>query len=150
EVLALVPASAEYPFTAARQLFEKLPAGDSRRVIAFGRAAEAYSRRPVGPFPEMLAHHWKEVPQSLAQSALGIVVNAVRTFGDETRSAESYTTEKGTVKLSSRQSVELFHILGALRALAPKQLEEILTAYPDLRAAVQMYPEGRLSMDAQQ
>jgi hypothetical protein len=150
EVLALVPESAEYPFSAARVLFESLPEGDSRRAIVFGRAAEAYGRRPVGPFPDMLARHWRDVPQPMAQSALGLVINALRSLDEETRSAESYATDKGDVKLGSRQTVEFFRIIGALRALDAKRCDELLASYPDLRAAVEKYPDGRLAVEAQE
>jgi hypothetical protein len=150
EVLVLVPESAEYPFTAARKLFEHMPAGDGRRTILFGRAAQAYSRRPVGPFPDMLARHWRDVPQSMAESALGLVINALRALDDETRSAESYATAKGEIKLGSRQTVEFFRVVAALRALDPKRCDELLKSYPDLRAAVEKFPDGRLGVEAQE
>jgi hypothetical protein len=150
EVLALVPESAEYPFSAARSLFEKLPEGDSRRTIVFGRASEAYGRRPVGPFPDMLARHWRDVPQAMAQSALGLVINALKSLDEETRSAESYATDKGEIKLGSRQTAEFFRIVAALRALDPKRCDELLASHPDLRAAVEKFPGGRLAVDAQE
>ena len=147
EVLALTPGNAAYPFGAALRLFEALPKDDSRRVIVFGNAASAYRRSPGDGFRTFLAKHWKEVPREMAQAALAPVVNAIRDRDDEPGAGESLETPKGTLKLGSRKSMELFDLLPVLRALDPARAKEVLAQHADLRAAAQLYPEGRQSID---
>ena len=143
EVLALTPANAGYPFEAALRLFEALPKDDSRRVIVFGNAASAYRRAPGDGFRTLLAKHWQEVPREMAQAALAPVVNAIRDREDDADTGESLETPKGTLKLGSRKSMELFELLPVLRALDPARAKEVLAQRADLRAAAELYPEGR-------
>jgi hypothetical protein len=147
EVLALTPSGAGYPFNAALRLFEALPKDDSRRTIVFGNAASAYRRSPGDGFRTFLAKHWKEVPREMAQAALAPVVNAIRDREDEGDAGESLETAKGTVKLGSRKSMELFDLLPVLRALDPARAKEVLEQRADLRAAAGLYPDGRQSID---
>jgi hypothetical protein len=147
EVLALTPADSDYPFAAAQRLFEELPKDDSRRVLVFGNAAAAYRRRPGDAFRTFLAKHWKEVPREMAQAALGTVVNTILDREDEPGNGESLETAKGTVKLASRKSMDLFDILGLIRALDPGRYKILEDQYADLRDAAQKFPDGRQSVD---
>src|SRR3982751_3400948 len=44
EVLAAVPDNGDYPFRASGLVLKRLPTGDQRRVLVFGRALTAYTR----------------------------------------------------------------------------------------------------------
>jgi len=148
ESLALTPEDADYPFAAAQRLFEDLPKDDSRRLIVFGNASTAYRHRPGDAFRTFLAKHWNEVPREMAQTALGAVVNEIRGREDEPGTGESLETAKGTVKLGSRKSMDLFDLLGVIRALDPVRYKLVLEEYADLREAVQRFPDGRQSVDS--
>jgi hypothetical protein len=147
-VLALTPAEADYPFAAAQGLFEELPKDDSRRVLVFGNAAAAYRRRPGDAFRTFLAKHWKEVPREMAQTALGTVVSTILNREDDSASGESLETAQGTVKLAGRKSMELFDLLGVIRALDPGRWKILEDQFADLRAAAQKFPEGRQSIES--
>lgn len=147
EVLALTPADADYPFAAAQNLFEELPKDDSRRLLVFGNAASAYRRRPGDAFRLFLGKHWQEVPRETAQASLAVVVRNVLDREDEPGSGESLETAKGTVKLAGRKSMELFDLLGAIRALDPVRFKLLEEQYADLRAAAKQFPEGRQSVE---
>ena len=146
EALALTPADADYPFSAAQRLFEELPKDDSRRLLVFGNAAAAYNRHPGDGFGTFLAKHWKEVPRETAQAALASAVNSIRNREDEPGSGESLESTKGTIKLASKKSMDLFDLLGVIRALDPVRLKLLQEEYPDLREAGQKFPDGRQSM----
>src|SRR5262249_26833334 len=96
----------------------------------------------------LLARHWKDVPREIAQSALGTVVNTILSREDEPDAGESLETAKGTVKLAGRRSMELFDLLGVIRALDPGRWKILEDQYADLRAAAQKFPEGRQSVDS--
>ncbi|MBI4905862.1 MAG: hypothetical protein HY820_19670 [Acidobacteria bacterium] len=152
EVLNLVPASAEFPFAAAQEVFEKIPADDSSRAIVFGRATEAYAQRSTGPFSEFLEKHWKAVPRPLAQQGLSAITSAL--LKDDPSAAQSETLEpkagsnKGAVTLNSRHAIEFFRLIQMIRELDPARLDNALKTYSDLAEAVKRFPEGRASVQA--
>lgn len=145
EVLNLMPATSDYPFAAAQKLFEKLPVADSRRVVVFGRATEAYTKRSEGEYSKLLQAHWKDVPRSLALTGLAAVVNALENRNKETRTTESVETEKGSVDLGSQEAIEFFRLAALLRELDPKRLDDLLKKHADLAKALEKFPDGKNS-----
>lgn len=145
ELVNSLGATGQYPFAAARDIFEHLPKGDFRRAMVFGNAMTAYPARPALEFGEFLAGDWDQIPSRTAEAALRQVVDTVMAMKDDGLT-ESLGGAKGAVVLGSRQEVELFDLMHILLRLDPKKAEEILVRKPGLRAALAQYPEGRQQM----
>ena len=137
-----------YPFLSASQVFGKLSADDPRRTILFGSAMSAYTLKPSTQFHLMLSRYWQEIPRPMAQTALQAILNAILDRKDDgSYEAQSTSTAKGTVTFNTRQDAELFDVMHLVRTIDPKRAGEILEARPELRAALELYPQGRRSMD---
>lgn len=145
ELINSLGATGQYPFDAAKAVFEKLPKGDFRRNMVFGNAMTAYTARPALEFGEFLAEHWNEIPARTAEAALRSVVDTVMAMKDDGLT-ESLGGEKGALVLGNRQEVELFDLMHLLLKMDPKKAEEILAQKPNLRAAVAQFPAGRASV----
>jgi beta-lactamase regulating signal transducer with metallopeptidase domain len=150
ELVETAGASGEYPFRAARLIFERLPDDDGRRSQVFAAASAAFAGRPRGAFAEFLSRHYQAVPRPAAEAALQAVLNSILDRRDDTPTAANISTSKGTASFSSRQDRELFDIMHVVKALDPKRADEILQKRPELRAAVERFPLGMDSMRGDQ
>jgi hypothetical protein len=146
ELIASVGTSGEYPFRAARLIFQKLPEDDPRRIRVFAEATSAYIGRPNGPFADFVSRHWKEVPRPMAESAVKALVNAILDRKDDSFMSSNIATAKGTVALNSRQDIELFNVMHVLRAFDSKRADELLESRAELWAALERFPMGMESM----
>lgn len=145
ELVHSLGATGEYPFAAARDIFEHLPKGEFRRAMVFGNAMTAYPARPALEFGAFLAGDWDQIPARTAEAALRQVVDTVMAMKDDGLT-ESLGGAKGAVVLGSRQEVELFDLMHILLKLDPKKADEIRAQKPGLRVALARYPEGRQQM----
>jgi len=137
----------DYPYAAAASIFKTLPSDDPRRNTLFSSAMAAYSAHPRGNFPDLLMKVWREIPQSLAQSAVTTLVNGILgRKDDDSRYIASISSAKGTATFSSRKDYDLFNLMNILRSVDPKRADEILETHPDLKAALKQFPEGTESM----
>ncbi len=137
----------DYPYNAAASIFKALPADDPRRNTLFSSAMAAYAADPRGDFPDLLMNVWREIPQSLVQSAVTTLVNGILDRKDDnSHFSASISGVKGTVSFSSRKDYELFNLMHVLRSCDPKRADEILDSRPDLKAALRQFPEGTASM----
>ena len=147
EVAQSFGTSGDYPYSAAGSLFKALPADDPRRSTLFSSAMLAYAAHPRGSFPDLLVKVWREIPGSLAQSAVNTLVNAILDRKDENSNmSANYSSAKGTASFSSQKDVDLFNLMHILRTFDPKRADEILETRPDLKAAIAQFPEGTASM----
>ena len=140
-----IGATGQYAFAAANSTFEKLPANDPRRSAVFGYALSAYALRPHAEFGDFLVKHWKEIPRSTAEAAIASMVETVLNARDD-GIVETIASEKGPLTLKGKANVELFDLMHIVRAIDPKRAEEILESRPDLKAALDRFPNGRESM----
>jgi hypothetical protein len=146
DLINSVGVTGPYPFAAARQVFEKLPPEDNRRRSIFAYAMSAYALRPNRDFADFLARRWKELPQSMVQTALGSVIeNILNDKSDEFLSV-TFSSEKGTANLHSRQDAALFDLMHVVRAIDPKRANEILESHQELASVLEKFPEGSLGM----
>ncbi len=137
----------DYPYAAAASIFKALPADDPRRNTLFSSAMAAYGAHPRGNFPDLLMKVWREIPQSLAQSAVATLVNGILDRKeDDSHFIASISSIKGTANFSSRKDYDLFNLMSVLQTCDPKRAAEILETRPDLKAALQQFPEGTESM----
>jgi hypothetical protein len=135
-----------YPFAAARQVFEKLPAEDPRRLSIFAYAMSAYSLRPGPAFGDFLARRWKELPRSMVQTALDEVIgNILNDKSDEFLNV-TFSSEKGSASLHNRQDAALFDLIHVVREIDPKRAEQILESRRELAELLGKFPEGSLGM----
>ena len=148
ELINSVGVTGPYPFAAARQVFEKLPADDGRRLSIFAYAMSAYALRPGAGFSEFLARHWNSLPRSMVQTALGSVIENIMREKDNPDEFQSVTfsSEKGSGSLHGRQDAALFDLMHVVRELDPKRADEILEQRKELGALLQKFPEGTLAM----
>lgn len=146
EFINSVGVTGPYPFAAARQVFEKLPPDDNRRISLFAYAMSAYALRPGPAFGEFLARRWKELPRSMVQTALGQVIeNILNDKSDEFLSV-TFSSEKGSASLHNRQDAALFDLMHVVREIDPKRADEILESRKELAALLEKFPEGSLGM----
>jgi hypothetical protein len=145
DLINSVGATGKYPFKAARQIFAALPPEDVRRPAIFAYALSAYTLRPSEEFGEFLVKHWKEIPKTTAEAAVGQMVSTVLSAKDEGWN-ETLSAEKGSLTLHGRRNVELFDLMHVLEAIDPKRAAEILDRNPELKAAIARFPQGRESM----
>ncbi|MDQ1472725.1 MAG: hypothetical protein QOJ99_4205 [Bryobacterales bacterium] len=146
ELVNSVGVTGPYPFAAARQIFEKLPPDDNRRLSIFAYAMSAYALRPAPAFGEFLARRWKELPRSMVQTALGHVIENI--LNDKSTDFLSLTisSEKGSASLHNRQDAALFDLMHVVREIDPKRADEILESRKALAELLQKFPEGSLGM----
>ena len=145
EFINSVGATGQYPFAGARLIYEKLPGHDPRRSALFGYSLSAYALRPGSEFGDFLVAHWKEIPRSAAEAAIGSVVETVLNTKDDGLT-ETIASNKGPLVLKGRANVELFDLMHIVRTTDPKRADEILQSRPDLKAALSRFPNGRESM----
>ena len=137
----------DYPYSAAGSLFKALPTDDPRRSTLFSSAMAAYAAHPRGNFPDLLVKVWREIPGSLAQAAVTTLVNGILDRKeDSSNMAASLSSAKGTASFNSQKDYELFNLIHILRNFDPKRADEILEKRPDLKAALDQFPEGTASM----
>lgn len=140
-----------YSYSGASMIFGKLPADDSRRLFLFGSAQAAFNLHPNTEFGQLLARHWKDVPPNMAGAALrsflGFILDRKEESGAPYQST-TFVSAKGTATFNTRQERELFDVMWIVREIEPKRAEEILQQYPNLKAAVEAYPKGTVSMQA--
>jgi len=136
----------QYPYAAAGTIFEKLPKQDLRRSQVFGTAFSVYALRPASPFTDFIVKHWKELPKSSAEAAVEAIVSYALSFKSDEYLLETIGSSKGTLTLRTRTDVELFNIMHLLRSFDKKRAEEILASDPELKAALDRFPDGRASM----
>jgi hypothetical protein len=137
----------DYPYAAAGSIFKALPADDPRRSTLFSSAMAAYGAHPRGNFPDLLVKVWREIPQSLAQSAVTTLVNGILDRkDDDSHFSGSISSIKGTANFGSRKDYDLFNLMSILQTVDPKRAAEILEARPDLKTALKQFPEGTESM----
>jgi hypothetical protein len=137
----------DYPYSGAGTIFKALPADDPRRNTLFSSAMAAYAAHPRGDFPDLLMNVWRDIPQSLVQSAVTTLVNGIlERKDDNSHFSASISGVKGTASFSSRKDYELFNLMHVLRSCDPKRADEILETHPDLKAALKQFPEGTESM----
>ncbi|MES1262466.1 MAG: hypothetical protein ABUS49_12095 [Acidobacteriota bacterium] len=147
ELINSVGSTGPYPFAAARQVFEKLPVDDNRRLSIFAYAMSAYALRPGKDFSELLARHWKELPRSMVQSALGSVIENILKVDDSDQFLSlTLSNEKGSVNLHSSQDAALFDLMHVVREIDPKRADEILETRAELKSALQKFPDGAIGM----
>ncbi len=144
EVVNLTPEGADYPYRAVERIFATLPVNDPRRVILAGNALAAYRRRSSGPFVELVARHWRELPRPLANEALDALVKGMLDRPKDSSEAKATLGEDGSVQLNEETAVQLASLNQVLQGLQPKLGEELLAKNLDLRAAVARRPDGKL------
>ena len=136
EMLALTPDSAEYPFRAAGRVFEKLPPGDPRRALVFGRAVAAYARRSAGPFPDLLERYGSQVSRQLVAQAVAAIASRIGEWKDDTNSLHGSLDGGGPVEMHSPNQVELRELMTVLRQFDARRADEILASRGDVRAVL--------------
>jgi hypothetical protein len=94
EVLVLASAGGDYPFAASGEILRRLPAGDQRRILVFGRALTAYSQRPRGPFADLFSRYWRELPRPMVESAVAIAVKRILARKDEFDHGDNFTIDE--------------------------------------------------------
>jgi hypothetical protein len=146
EALNSVGVVGQYPYAGMGIIYEKLPKQDLRRPQVFGAAFAAYALRPAEPFSQFIEAHWKELPRSTAEAAVGAIVTHILSYKSDEYLLQTIATEKGVITLRSRQDVELFDIMHVLRVFDKKRYEEVLETHPELKAALARFPEGRAGM----
>jgi len=146
EVVESVGSTGEYPFHAARLIFEKLPEDDGRRAQVFSAASAAFAVRPRGPFAEFLSKHWQAVSRPVAEAALQAVLNSILDKKEEGSNTTNLSTAKGMVSFRTQQDRQLFDLIHVMRELDSKRAASLLEARPELRAAVDRFPTGMASM----
>jgi hypothetical protein len=140
-----VGATGKYPFKAASLLFAALPPDDVRRPAIFACALSAYTLRPSADFGEFLVKHWKEIPKTTAEAAVGQMVTTILNGKDEGLN-ESLSAAKGSLTLHGRQNVELFDLMHVVRSIDPKRADGLPDRRPELKVALARFPNGRESM----
>jgi len=142
--------SGDYPYAAAGALFQALPADDPRRSTLFSSAMLAYAAHPRGNFPDLLVKVWREIPGSLAQSAVDTLVKGLLDRkDDDSYLTASISSAKGSDSFNSQKDYDLFNLMHILRTFDPRRADEILESRPDLKAALAQFPEGTASMTSE-
>jgi hypothetical protein len=124
------------------------PEGDPLRMQLFAAATTAYNLRPTGQYPRLVAQHWRQVPQPMAESAVSAILNALldKKKNDDESFLKTISGEKGSVTFSSRENAELFNLLHVIRAINPTKAEELLESRLELKNAVTRFPDGEDSL----
>ncbi len=135
-----------FPFKALDLLLEHLPPDDPRQVILFGRATTAYGASGGEKFPELLAKRSGKLPSASVQGAVGQILARVADAKFASGKSESLVGEKGPVMLQTAMDSVLFDTAHVIAQFEPKRLEEILVTRPALKAALDKYPKGRVSL----
>jgi hypothetical protein len=154
ELVESTGSTGAYSFSAVEQILGNLPADDPKRVAVFSSAMSAYTLHPMDAygdpqrdFVELLGRHWQEIPRSMAELSLNAILNNILDRKDDGPMMETIATAKGSIILKSQKDVELFDIINVADALDPKRTQEILNTRSDLRAAFELFPGGRTSIE---
>ena len=144
ELLALMPEQQEYPYEAASYLIAYLPADDSRRTIAFGRAASAFARLPAGPFPAMVERFGKHMPAELRNNAVSAMLRRIEGWKDSSESfAGTANDNESDIELHSPQQSELRELVSVARLFDPAAVERIVAQRADMAGALATFRKPR-------
>ena len=146
EAIEIAAQGGQYPYGPAGALMRALPQEDPRRLQIFGRASTAFNGRNARDFGQMISSHAKTLPQSVVETAVSTLVSSILGRTNDPTTTATISSAKGSVAFASRKEFELFDVMHVLRAVDPKRAAELLEKYPDLRAAVDKFPEGTHSM----
>jgi hypothetical protein len=146
QALDIAAEGGQYPYNSANSLMRALPRDDPRKLQIFGRATTAFSGRDARSFGQMISDQSKALPQSVIEPAVRALVGSVLDRKDEGTTTFMVSSAKGSAAFASMKEAELFDIMHVLRAVDPKKADEVLERYPDLRRAVERFPEGTASM----
>ncbi len=145
-----------FPFLSVRAVLHHLrrrgPDSPDQRLSLLRHAVEMWRERPRGRHPydhhqfvQVFGHHWEEFPADEASGVARMVVERALAEPDRTMSA-GYMNE---VEFSSARQNTLFQILHVLRRLHPALAESLVDSHEQLKVAVQRYPNGLETMEAE-
>jgi hypothetical protein len=143
EVLVLGSAGGDYPFQSAGQILRRLPPGDQRRILVFGRALTAYTQRSRGPFAELFSRHWRELPRPMVESAVGTAVKRILERKDEFDHGDNFVVDESDNAPAGRRVTELLDLLAVVRAADPDRAAKLLASYPELKVMADKWPRSQ-------
>ncbi|HEX2727354.1 MAG TPA: hypothetical protein VHN20_16150 [Beijerinckiaceae bacterium] len=149
ELLAVMPAEAEYPHEAASHLIAWLPQNDPRRIIAFGRATAAFTRVPVGPFPALVERYAGQMPAELRAQALTVLLGRIEAWKDVTSSISGTgSDDEPEIEIQSNSRRELREIVAVARTLDPAAVDRIVAQRAEIAAALAGFRRPRRPAEA--
>jgi plasmid stability protein len=142
-----------YSFGAIEEIFNKLPAGDSRRVAVFASAMSGYLLHPNDEdgnlqhgFATLLARHYDDIPRSLAQLSLDAIVKSIVDQKDVEHGDNEAPVPRPVATSASGES-DVMNLLKLIKAIDPKKLDEIAEKRPDLFRLLTNQNAGRMNSE---
>jgi hypothetical protein len=146
-LLNAMASTGNFSYRSAAQIIKKLPANDPQGLFIFGSAVSEYTSKPDVAFGELPVSCWKSLPKQTVEHAVDLVMKSVLdSKNSPATESMSISTGNATVNLGSKQNLELFSIVPVIRGLDPKRADEILATRPELKSALETYPEGMASL----
>jgi hypothetical protein len=149
EVLEASAGQGGYPYRAADNLLSKLADDDPRRPSLFASATSALtpaSRKT--DYARLLVHQWRTLPRPLVDGAVTTLVNLILDEKSDTKTISTLSSSLGSVSFDNDKDYQLFDIMHILQLVDPKKAAALKEKRPALSAALDKFPEGRLSMKA--
>ena len=121
---------------------------DPRRPSLFASATAALtpaSRKT--DFTRLLVHQWRNLPRPLVDGAATMLVNLILDDKSDTKTISTLSSSLGSVGFDNDKDYQLFDIMHILQIVDPKKAAALKEKRPALAAALDKFPEGRLSMN---
>ena len=149
EVLEQSAGPSAYPYRAVDHLISKLGEDDPRRQSLFASATAALTPNVrTTDYARLLAHQWRTLPRPLVDGAVTKLVNIILDEKSDVAIIGTLSSSLGSVSFNNDSDYQLFDIMHILQAADPKKATELKEKRPALAAALDKFPEGRLSMKA--
>jgi hypothetical protein len=148
-----------YSFFLAGELMAALPASKHDDLLTiFSQAFQNFRNRSlddVGPdsnedFAVLVVRFWRDLPPSLALDAANTVLERAKDRDDskKTHNVSMTLLNGSSMPFESEYEFRLFELLPILKELDPSQADELLDEHDKARAALDRYPKGMQSLDA--
>lgn len=141
----------EFPYVAATQLLEAMPAemsGEKQALFASAVAsyrAHEHKRIMLGSIETMVARFGPSMPPKLALEAIDEILSQAHKNADQY--SVSVGGSEGSASFKSMYEYELFTLLPLLRKLDETRADQLLEENTPLKTTVQRYPNGMDSID---
>jgi hypothetical protein len=153
DLLAQSSSEPRFPYWAAAELMNALPADHAdQRTTAFRAAQANYLRFGASEsfvtdrFLSLVADFGEKLPPTMVKQAITDLLEGAKAPSEATRFQVTLSGSEGVVMFTSDYEYRLFQLLPILKKLDPAMAQLKLKEHPEVQAALEQFPDGPKSL----
>ena len=149
EVVEQMGVGGAFPYNAVSLVLKALPADDNRRQNLYSQTLTGFQQRPeVEPFTVFLRTFRNSMPaQTYDTAARGLAKSLMNGNGLPEPYSQTITTDKGKVTLTDPKDIAIFNAFDLIVEVDSAWAKRYLDERPELKQAIDTYPQGLHSLD---